>query len=203
MKQLVFIHGGESFDSYEAYLEMLKSWDYTPPGKETPKRWKHTLAAELEAEGWEVHMPSMPSKDNARYAAWKIWFEKVVPYMKDYVVLVGHSLGGIFLAKYLSEEKLPVRVAATFLIAAPFDNTEPGESLADFILPASLAGLAEQGGKIFLYHSEDDDVVPFGELAKYQAQLPAATVRVFPDRGHFLGSELPELVADIRSSSEG
>jgi uncharacterized protein len=200
MKQLVFIHGGESFDTYESYLEMLRTWDYVPPSKDEPKRWKHALAHELEANGWEVHMPSMPSKNNAKYAEWKIWFEKVVPYLKDGVVLVGHSLGGIFLAKYLSEETIPVSVRATFIIAAPFDNTEPGESLADFILPVSLARLAEQGGDIFLYHSEDDDVVPFGELGKYWEHLPEAEVRTFTDRGHFLGSEFPELLECIRTA---
>lgn len=199
--QLVFIHGGESFDTYEQYLEMLRSWEYMPPGKEEPKRWKHALAAELGAQGWEVHMPTMPSKNNAKYAEWKIWFEKVVPYLKNDVVLVGHSLGGIFLAKYLSEEKLPVSVRGTFLVAAPFEHTEPGESLADFVLPESLAGLAEQGGSISLYHSEDDDVVPFGELGKYAAALPGATVRSFNDRGHFLTPDFPEIMADIRSLS--
>lgn len=199
MKQLVFIHGGQTYASYETYLDALKAYDYAPPDKDEPKRWKHALATELEAEGWEVLMPSMPSGGNAKYAEWKIWFDKVVPYLKDGVVLVGHSLGGIFLAKYLSEEKLPVRVSATFIVAAPFENTEPDESLADFILPASLAGLAEQGGKVFLYHSEDDDVVPFGELAKYRVQLPEVVVRAFSDRGHFLGSDLPELMTDIHS----
>lgn len=199
--QLVFIHGGECFATYDAYLDALRSWEYEPPTVEHPKRWRQQLAADFAADGWEVHMPAMPSKLNAKYVEWKIWFQKVVPYLRDGVALVGHSLGGIFLAKYLSEERLLVRVRATFLIAAPYDATEPGQSLADFALPAELTGLTEQGGALFLYHSEDDDVVPFTELAKYQAQLPSATARVFTDRGHFLGSELPELLADVRALS--
>ncbi|HWU24138.1 MAG TPA: hypothetical protein VN086_00060, partial [Candidatus Paceibacterota bacterium] len=106
---------------------------------------------------------------------------------------------GIFLAKYLEEGSMPMKIKATFLIAAPHSETEEGESLADFVLPERLDRFAAQAGKLFLYHSEDDDVVPFGELAKYQAQLPNATIRTFSDRGHFLGPELPELTADIRA----
>jgi predicted alpha/beta hydrolase family esterase len=195
MQQLVFIHGGETFDTYKEYIDALRSWEYEP-FEERSKRWKDSLAEEL-GDQWQVLMPSMPSKMNAKYLEWCLWFEKVEKHLTDGVVLVGYSLGGIFLAKYLSEGPFPVTVRATFLLAAPFD-TDSGP-LADFGLPSSLAALKGQGGKIFLYHSEDDDVVPFSELDKYRAQLPDATVRTFADHGHFQGPELPELVADLKA----
>lgn len=195
MKQLVFVHGGESFATYKEYVDALRSWDYDPT-PQTAKKWRDTLQPEL-GEDWHVLMPSMPSKLNAKYLEWCIWFDKVVPHLQDDVVLVGHSLGGIFLAKYLEEGSMPMKIKATFLIAAPHSETEEGESLADFVLPERLDRFAAQAGKLFLYHSEDDPVVPFGELAKYQAQLSNAVVRLFSDRGHFLDPELPELIADI------
>lgn len=200
MHQLVFIHGGESFATYKDYLDALRSWEYDP-APEPVKKWRDTLAPEL-GEEWQVLMPSMPSKLNAKYLEWCIWFDKVVPHLKDGVVLVGHSLGGIFLAKYLEEGSMPFTIAATFLIAAPYDATEPGESLADFALPPSLSRFAAQAGKVCLYHSEDDPVVPFSELAKYQAQLPQATIRTFAGRGHFLGPALPELISDIKEATK-
>ncbi|MDP3402489.1 MAG: alpha/beta hydrolase, partial [bacterium] len=133
MRQLVFIHGGETFNAYEDYVDALRSWTYEPT-KESQKRWKHTLPEKLGDE-WEVFMPSMPSKYNAKFLEWSIWFEKVIPHLNDGVVLVGHSLGGIFLAKYLNEHEMPVRVLATFLVAAPFDTEDTDYSLADFVLP--------------------------------------------------------------------
>jgi len=192
MKQLVFIHGGESFTTYEDYLEALRSWKYDPK-KEVTKRWKDTLIEEL-GNQWEVLMPTMPNKYNAKYAEWKIWFKKVIPYINDDVLLVGYSLGGSFLVKYLSDETLSKKIYATFLVATPYDKM-----LAEFGVPDSLEQFEKQAGKVFLYHSEDDFVVPFRELAEFRAQLPEATVRVFTDRGHFLQSQFPEIVKDILS----
>lgn len=197
MKQLVFVHGGESFATYKDYLDALRSWDYDPTSAPVQK-WRDTLQSEL-GEQWQMLMPTMPSKYNAKYLEWCIWFDKVVPHLQDDVVLIGHSLGGIFLAKYLEEGSMPMKIKATFLIAAPHSETEEGESLADFVLPERLDRFAAQAGKLFLYHSKDDDVVPFGELSHYQAQLPDATVRIFSDRGHFLGPELPEIIADVEA----
>lgn len=198
MRQLVFIHGGETFDTYDEYLDALRSWTYEFPS-ERGQRWKDVLAERLGTK-WEIHMPSMPSGMNAKYVEWAIWFEKVIPYLRDGVVLVGHSLGGIFLAKYLNERTLPVSVRATFLIAAPFDTSDTDEyTLADFVLPESLDDLARNGGEIFLYHSEDDPIVPFADLGKFKKLLPDATVRTFADRGHFLQPEFPELMEAIKN----
>lgn len=197
MRQLVFIHGGETFDSYDDYLAALRSWEYEPH-RETEKRWKNTFADDLGSE-WQIFTPTMPSKFNATYLEWSIWFEKIVPHLRDGVVLVGHSLGGIFLAKYLNEKKLPITVRAIFIIAAPFDTEGTDYTLGDFALPDRLDGLARNGGEVILYFSEDDPLVPFDALDKYAAALPNARTRVFKDRGHFLQAEFPELIEDIRN----
>jgi uncharacterized protein len=199
MKQLVFIHGGETFADYEAYIEALRTdLTYDPEkDKQRLKRWRYSLAQDLGDE-WQVLSPEMPSKYNAKYLEWSIWFEKVIPYLKDDAVLVGHSLGGIFLAKYLSEHILPISVRATLLIAAPFDTRDADFSLADFTL-GSLEAFSAQAGKIFLYQSTDDTVVPFSALEAYRERLPDATARIFSDRGHFLQEEFPELIEEISS----
>lgn len=197
MKQVVVIGGGDSFATHDAYLDFLRGFkiesvDYFKPRSD----WKRNLPETLGTK-YEVLAPQMPSKWNAKYAEWELWFEKLVPFLHDDVVLVGHSLGASFLAKYLSGHELPVRVAATLLVAAPFDEDE-GRKLAEFDAPADFSRLIKRGGKIFLYHSKDDPVVPFSELAKFQKVLPSATARVFEDRGHFNQSDFPELVADVK-----
>jgi predicted alpha/beta hydrolase family esterase len=136
---------------------------------------------------------------NAKYLEWRIWFEKFLPYFRNHAIFVGGSLGGIFLAKYFSEQDYEKEVKGIFLLAAPYDKVSPTDDMADFILPKSLSKLAAYGNKVHLYHSQDDDVVPFSHLAQYQMQLPQAQVRTFKDQGHFSVPELPELIADIKA----
>lgn len=196
MRQVFVIHGGGTFATYDRYVESLKT---VPVELETIERrdWKKNLSATL-GEGYEVVLQQFPNKWNAQYAEWKLWFERCVPLLQDNVILIGHSLGGIFLAKYLSENGFTKKIIATLLVAAPFEAINEN-NLIQFVLPASLQKFQQEGGKIFLYHSKDDRVVNFTELAKYQAALPNATARVFDDRGHFNQEEFPELVADIKA----
>ena len=193
-KQLLVIHGGDSFPTYEEYIENLKQETVAPY---RGRGWKGGLQQAL-GEEYEVLQPRMPNSMNAKYLEWKIWFEKFFLYIRDDVILLGHSMGGVFLAKYLSENSFPKRVLATFLVAAPFDS-DGNRRLVEFTLPPSLEGLERQGGKISLYYSKDDSVVSFGELEKYKKVLPNATVRVFEDRGHFNLEEFPEIIEEIKA----
>lgn len=194
-KQIVVIHGGNAFEKYEEYLQYLKGKEITL-SKLNFRDWKMTLAEALGNE-YQVISPQMPNSQNARYAEWKIWFEKLITILDGTVVFIGHSLGGIFLAKYLSENNYPKKIKATFLVAAPF-NTENEHPLVDFIISRDLSMFAGQGGDIFLYHSKDDEVVPYSNVLSYQQALPGAYVRIFEDRQHFKQTEFPEIVDDIK-----
>ena len=141
-KQVIFIHGGETFDTYDDYVEYLKNCEFDLY-KERGKRWKDSLSERL-GENFEVIAPTMPSKYNAKYSEWKIWFEKVIPHVEDNVVIIGYSLGGLFVAKYLSENDLPKKILATYLIAAPYEKNDNEDSLADFILPDTLEKFGKQ-----------------------------------------------------------
>jgi hypothetical protein len=57
----------------------------------------------------------MPNPMNARYNEWKILFKKIVLLLDDNVILIGHSLGAIFLVKYLSENKFPKKNSGNFI----------------------------------------------------------------------------------------
>lgn len=197
MKQVVTIHGGEVYKTYDEYLAGLRTFEIDDPREPQGKGWRSLLGEHLGPE-YRVISPRMPNASNAHYTEWKIWFERHIPFLEDGVVLLGHSLGACFLTRYLSEEEFPKKVAGTFLIAGSLSEGADGH-LVEFVPHGALTKLAEQGGKIFLYHSKDDEVVPFSELEKYRTALPEATVRVFEDQNHFFADEIPGLVADIKS----
>ncbi len=198
-KQIFIIHGGDTFDTYEEYLAALKNRQIDFERYRTrTENWKATLPEKL-GEDFEVIAPRMPNSNNAKYLEWKIWFEKFIPYLELEIILIGHSLGGTFLVKYLSENDLPKKIKATFLIAPPYDiHLHSSESLCDFKPPKKLNKFQNQGGKIFIYHSKDDPVIPFSNAQKYQKSLPKAELIIFKNREHFNQTDFPELVDKIK-----
>lgn len=194
-QQVVIIHGGDTFETYEAYWKYLESCELTLE-RINAKNWKDYL--HLQLPSCEVIYPKMPNSKNARYPEWKLWFEKLIPLLHDGVILVGHSLGGIFLAKYLAENNFPLGIKALYLIAAPYDDKDCDYPLADFALTNHLENLAKQVGKIYLYQSRDDLVVPFVDVEKYKKDLSGAELVIFEDRGHFNQETFPELVDSIK-----
>ena len=197
-KQVVIIHGGTTFDTYKKYIAFLKKRKISLDKLLRPHQgWKNTLQKEL-GENFEVLRPRMPNGTNARYKEWKIWFERIILFLGKEVILLGHSLGGVFLAKYLSETDFPVKIKATILVAAPFDDSDRKESLTDFKLPASLKKFAKQGGEIYLIQSKDDPSVPFEQLEKYKQALPSVKTMIFDDREHFNQETFPEIIQLIK-----
>ncbi len=96
--------------------------------EERVRRSNDYLQKELNLQ-CKIIKPYMPCKDNAKYIEWKIHFERYLPYINEKTILIGQSLGGIFLAKYLSENKLLHKVLSVYLVCPPFDNTLPDEAL--------------------------------------------------------------------------
>lgn len=201
-KEAIFIHGGNAFSKYESFLGHLRTAELWNVLGERPKRWKETLRTELGAE-YDVYLPSMPNSENAKCDEWKIWFERYLALVHDGAVLVGHSLGGYFLTKYLTENEPSVRIGGLVLIAAPaYPEDFGGEDGGDFYFDTNaLPLLAERAGKVVVFHSTDDPVVPFAHAETYSERVPGAELRTFIDRGHFLGETFPELIESIRSFS--
>ena len=196
-KQIVIIRGGSTFNTYKDYLLFLRNLKINL-NKYRKITWKNSLQREL-GNKFDILFPNMPNPTNAKYTEWEIVFKKIAPLLKNNIILIGHSLGAIFLAKYLSKNNFPKKILATLLIAAPYDDKNAKEFLGDFILPKSLDKLNKQSKKIFLYQSKDDLIVPYINLEKYKKSLPNAVIREFKKRGHFNQSRFPELIRDIKN----
>jgi predicted alpha/beta hydrolase family esterase len=140
----------------------------------------------------------MPDADRPEYEAWRDRISQELAAMDGAVFLVGHSLGGSVLLKYLSEEEVEKPVAGLFLVAAPFWGAEDWE-VDEYALREGFASKLPPGMPVFLYHGRDDEVVPFKHLALYAEELPRATVRELDGRGHQLGGDLSGVAGEIRS----
>jgi predicted alpha/beta hydrolase family esterase len=115
-------------------------------------------------------------------------------------LVVGHSLGGASLLKFLSEEKPDKPIAALFLAAIPyFGRDEVGWGNDEFSLESSFGSRLPEALPVFLYHSRDDEWIPFEHLRRHAEQMPNATVREIERGGHQFESGIPELIRDVKN----
>ncbi len=194
-KQVLIIHGGTSFKTYLDYLSYLKTAELNLESLRPKDDWKRILPKVL-GKKYDVLVPRMPNRTYARYREWKIWFERISKMVQDEIILVGHSLGGLFLVKYLSENNFPSKIKALILIAAPFKddkNIKTKISLKDFALSKPLFKVRNQCQNIYIFHSKDDPIVPFSHAEKYKKALPGAKLIALKNRGHFTQKTFPEL----------
>ncbi len=191
------IHGGMTFKNKKDYLNFLKTRNISTKKK---IKWSDEFFKRKLGKDFEIIKPRMPLQDHAKYKEWKIHFERHFPQLKDNIILIGSSLGGVFLAKYLSENKFPKKVLSTYLICPPFDNSLEDEDLVGgFKLKSNLSLLEKNSKNLYLMFSKDDDVVPVSHAEKYRKKLKNANIIIFESKnGHFKISEFPEIVKMIK-----
>ena len=196
MTTVLYVHGGTTHSTHEKYIDWLKT---TTLYLQNIDWWsgsflKHNISIPVVA-------PRFPLSENAQYDEWKLFFERYVEKIDDELILIGWSLGAIFLVKYLSENTPSHPIRATFLVAPPFDDTVEGEELCNgFALSDDMSAVLDHSSKVNFYFSKDDFCVPSSHMEKYQKALPQATFTLFSDRNHFLQEEFPELIEHIQDA---
>ncbi len=146
---------------------------------------------------YEVRYPRMPLEEGAQYPDWTARIASALPPPGNEVVLVGHSVGGSVLLRYLCEKPAEASVTGLFVIAAPFWGADDFWDWDEARLPEDAAEKLATVPRLFMYHSHDDEVVPFSHLALYSARLPQATIRPLDAGGHQLGNDLADVGRDI------
>lgn len=192
-QQIVAVHGGNSFKTYEDYIEYLKDKELSLKKLKPRDDWKDNLQKDL-GENFEVLLPRMPDSNNAKYLEWKIWFEKILDITEDKLILIGHSLGGMFLVKYFSENIIDKRIKAMFIISTPFKSANKNDENIRFAHTGDLNNITKQCENVYFLHSKDDDVIDFEDFEKYKAELPNANFIEFEDKGHFTSESFPEII---------
>jgi uncharacterized protein len=176
-RQVLFVHGagGEAFEEDAALVRSLRG----------------ALGPDF-----GVEYPEMPAADAPEFEKWRGHISHELSAVDGGVILVGHSLGASVLLKFLSEERVEKSIAGVFLLATPYWEAVDWK-VAEFALREDFPQALPKDVPIFLYHSRDDEVVPFAHLALYAGWLPQATVREVEDRGHQFGDDLSEVAEDI------
>jgi len=196
--QILYIHGGMTFKNKKDYTNFLKSRNISI---EERIKWSGDYLKKKLGRNFQIIRPRMPLKENSKYNEWKVHFERYFPHLRDNIILIGESLGGIFLAKYLSENKFPKKILSIYLVCPPFDNSLPDEDLVGgFKLKNDLSLIEKNSKNLNLLFSKKDDVVPISHANKYKSKLKNAHMIIYKNiEGHFIVSKFPEIVKMIKS----
>jgi predicted alpha/beta hydrolase family esterase len=199
--QVLTVHGGMTFKNEKDYLHYLRTKKVSMKKK---VYWAPDYLEKALGKNFEIIAPRMPLQDNAKYRDWKIFFERYIPLLRNNFILIGSSLGGVFLAKYLSEHKLPRKALSVYLVCPPFDNSLPGEDLVGgFTLRTDLSLIEKNSKNLYLLFSKDDDVVPVTHADKYRKKLKNGRFVIYKNKnGHFNVSKFPEIVKLIKTDAK-
>ncbi|MEO8263220.1 MAG: alpha/beta fold hydrolase [Pseudolysinimonas sp.] len=148
-----------------------------------------SLRREL-GDGIQVDYPVMPNEDEPDE---ETWGAAIATAIESADVVVGHSIGAYLLVRQLATS-MPARIRSLHLIAAPYPGGDADWTFDGFELPDDFG--ARLTAPVFLYASEDDQIVPFAHRDLYAAAIPGAQVRTTTG-GHQLGDDLSVVAADI------
>jgi len=70
-QQVILIHGGESWETHEDYLDFLRANEPKDPTEEQTKKWSHSFAEDL-GGNFQLITPQMPCSWNAQHEVKKI-----------------------------------------------------------------------------------------------------------------------------------
>ncbi|HTE28204.1 alpha/beta hydrolase [Flavitalea sp.] len=148
---------------------------------------------------YQIIAPIMPHPEDPDYKSWKLFLKEIFKIMDDDMILIGHSLGGSVLLKFLSEEKPPQRIKSLYLVAVPFWGLEDWE-VDEFQLTEDFAENLPPIPSINIYHSKDDEIVSPHHAERYAAELPGAVYHELNGYGHVYWKGLPGLITHIREN---
>ncbi|MFA5793104.1 MAG: alpha/beta fold hydrolase [Candidatus Gracilibacteria bacterium] len=154
-------------------------------GGHPQENWFPWLKAELVAKGHNVYIPKFPTPEGQSLEA---WLDVLKPYedkINEDSILIGHSLGGLFLLRVL--ERLQTKVKTTVFVGAPigvkpikFYESDEKFSGFDFDWDA----IRTKATHFIVFHSDNDPYVSLanGELL---AKELGTNLTFIPNAGHF------------------
>lgn len=169
MKNAIIIHGMPSKENYYSF----------GTDSESNCHWLPWLQKEFTIREILAQTPEMPEPYEPVYEKWCSVFNQFS--VNEYTILIGHSCGGGFLVRWLSENKIKV---GQVLLVAPW--TDPEKELStgmfDFIIDPDL--VSKTAGLTVMYSLDDDETI-LKTVDELKAALPQAIFKEFSDKGHF------------------
>lgn len=187
MSNAIILHGKEDEDAY---------FDPTQPASSN-NHWLPWLQKQLIVAGINAQTPEIPNSWKPNYAVWQQEFEHYS--LTPETILVGHSCGGGFLIRWLSEH--PDTKVGRVVLVAPWIDPFHTELASDntffkFEIDPELA----QRANITVFDSDNDMDSIHETIAQLRKIVPSVNYQQFHNYGHFCYEDMkttnfPELLA--------
>ena len=131
-----------------------------------------------------IMIPRFPTPHGQSLDSWLEILGRYEKQITNRTILIGHSLGGLFLLRLL--ERLQHPVAAAFFVAAPIGIKpilyyESDEKFSGF--KHNWEEIKKKAKRFFVYHSDNDPYVSLGNGEELARQL-GAKLTLIPNAGH-------------------
>lgn len=183
MNKAIIIHG---------YNDQSEFLDASRPAASND-HWIPWIQRQLLLKGIEAQTPEMPGFYQPHYEAWKNMIERFEP--DESTILIGHSCGGGFLVRWLSENDVHVGPVA---LVAPWLDPEK-ELVPDFFDFTIDPKLSSKSCGVHILYSTDDFPEIITSINILKSKLKNISWQEFTDKGHFVLSSMgtqqfPELL---------
>jgi len=162
---------------------------FAPLGQsQSNKYWIPWIQKQLILNGVLAQTPEMPEPYKPNYEKWCSVF-KQLKIDKD-TMLVGHSCGGGFLVRWLSENKVKVGMVA---LVAPWMDPDNSFHLKNNFFRFKIDwDLVKRTGGLTIFVSKDDyrDVIKSVNFLKDNLRGPRLRFREFTNKGHFVSGDM-------------
>jgi len=186
MKEAIILHGMPSKEEY-----------FNPESaSQSNKHWIPWIQRQLILNGILAQTPELPEPYEPVYEKWLEVFKQFR--VDENTILIGHSCGGGFLVRWLTENNIKV---GKVVLVAPFIDPDHDEVKSDFFKFEIKKGLSNQTGGLCIFYSTDDDQEILTSVDQILAVDQAIQTKQFTNRRHFTlndmkTEEFPELLEE-------
>ncbi len=158
---------------------LVHGWEGKPDN-----HWFPYLSLELRANGFEVSAPQMPNAGAPKVKEWLEFLKGYVRKPDSHTYFVGHSLGGITIARYLAGLPAKVKVGGCVFVAGFSGRLNIPEISEFYALPFDAKKAKAHCDQFTMIFSDNDSFVPMERSLEFARQLGAKTI-LERGKGHF------------------
>ena len=188
MSNAIIIHGMSDGKSHYVSAENAMS----------NSNWLPWIQQKLLAKDVLAQTPEMPKPFEPNYKNWLSLFSQFT--INDETILIGHSCGGGFIVRWLTEND--IRVKKVILVAPWIDPENSIEMFSDFKVGKGIVEKTKNG--ITIFNSDNDESSVHNSVESIKKNNPKIKYCEFHDFGHFVYKdmgkrEFPELLEEALS----